>query len=125
MKTRNTVIPSDRRIGYWGHRTIRNISFIKRKDRIKFGVWNARSVNNKVDFISDIVISNNIDIFTITETWITQGKEHSVCMLRDLLPGYKLKSLPRATRGGGLALLYRSDFNAKLNGGQSYVSFEF
>ena len=45
-------------------------------------------------------------------------------MLRDLLPGFTLTSVPRASRGGGLAVLYRNEFSSKVNSGPSYKSFE-
>ena len=45
----------------------------------------------------EIVITNTLDIFVITETWFKQEKEHTLCMLRDLLPGNKLTSLPQTS----------------------------
>ena len=46
-------------------------------------------------------------------------------MLRDLLPTFRITSLPRGSRGGGLAVLYRKDFSPKVNRGRSYASFEY
>ena len=75
--------------------------------------------------LEEIVITNSLDIFVITETWLKQGKEHTFCMLRDLLPGYKLTSLPRTTRGGSLAVLSRNEFTKKVNLGLPNESFEY
>ena len=35
------------------------------------GTMNIQSVRNKTDIIRDIVINQNIDIISLTETWIT------------------------------------------------------
>ena len=72
-----------------------------------------------------MTISNSLDILIITETWLTEGKDHSLCMLRDLLPDFRLTSITRASRGGGLAILYRSSFIPKVNSGPVYSSFEY
>ena len=36
-----------------------------------FALWNARSVKNKTHMISDLVSSQDADVFVITETWLT------------------------------------------------------
>ena len=38
------------------------------KPEIKLGVMNTRSVTNKLDYIFDHIIDNNLDIVTLTET---------------------------------------------------------
>ena len=105
---------------------LRSISrAVARRDRIVFGLWNARSLSNKAVTLSDMTISNSLDILIITETWLTEGKDHSLCMHRDLLPDFRLTSIPRASRGGGLAILYRGSFIPKVNSGPVYSSFEY
>ena len=69
--------------------------------------------------------ANFILIIQLVETWLTEGKDHSLCMLRDLLAGFRLTRIPHASRGGGLAILYRSSFIPKVNSGQVYSSFEY
>lgn len=106
-------------------RNLRNILHVNRKNMIKLGMWNARSVNIKVDSLSDIVISNALDVFIITETWLKQGSEDTLYMLGELLLGYQITSVPRGSRGGGLAILSRKEFTSKMNRGKMYASFEF
>ena len=89
---------------------IGGISYVLTGNLIKLGMWNACSVNNKIVSLAEIVISNSPDDFVITKTWLRQGKEHTLCMLNNLLPGYQLTSLPRASRGGCLAVMSRKEF---------------
>ena len=77
-------------------------------------MWNACSVNNKVASLAEIVITNSLDVFCDNCYWLQQGKEHTICMLREPLPGYQLTSLPRASRGIGLAVLSRKEFTPKI-----------
>ena len=37
---------------------------------LSFAVWNARSINKKAAMICVIIISNRLDIFSITESWL-------------------------------------------------------
>ena len=74
-------------------------------------VFNAQSVGPKekhteiVEFMKD----ECVDILFLTETWMKTHGDESKCV--DLTPpGYKLRSFPRATRGGGLAVIYRDHF---------------
>ena len=91
----------------------------------KLGLWNARSVNNKVAYISELIISNSLDILILTETWLTSGKAHALGLFHDLLPGYTMSNQPHHSRGGGLVILSRSDLTSKINKGPSYKSFEY
>ena len=74
-------------------------------------VFSAQSVGPKekraeiVEFVKD----ECVDILFLTETWMKTHGDESKCV--DLTPpGYKLRSFPRATRGGGLAVIYRDHF---------------
>ena len=61
---KRVVLPSPRRnTCYWNQGNIQNVPLINRKIRIKLGMWDARSVNNKVVSLAEIVISNFLDIF--------------------------------------------------------------
>ena len=74
---------------------------------LNFWCLNARSVNNKTLAISDFILSKNIDICAITETWLAD--QTSSAVLNELIPkGYKLFHRPRAgKREGGLAIIFR------------------
>ena len=52
---------------------------VARRDIIFFGLWNARSLSNKVASLSDLAVSNSLNILIITETWLKEGKYHSLC----------------------------------------------
>ena len=91
----------------------------------KLGLWNARSVNNMVAYISELIISNSLDILILTETWLTSCKAHTLGLFHDLLPGYMISNQPRHSRDGGLAILSRSDLTSKINKGPSYKLFEY
>ena len=41
------------------------------KPEVKLGVMNARSVANKLDYVFDHIIDNNLDIVALTETWLS------------------------------------------------------
>ena len=70
-------------------------------------VFNAQSVGPKekrtktVEFVKD----ECVDISFLTEAWMKTDGDESKCV--DLTPpGHKLRSFPRATRGGGLAVTF-------------------
>ena len=105
-------------------KVLRNISYIPQRNVIRFGLWNARSVNKKVVSISELVISNSLDLLVLTETWL-KPQDHVVGQLLDLLPGYKITNQPRISRGGGLAVLSRSGLTIRTHTGVLYASFEY
>ena len=53
--------------------------------------------------VKDYVVENDIDLLAITETWLLDQDSHATS---ELCPtGYMLHSVPRGSRGGGIALL--------------------
>jgi hypothetical protein len=63
-----------------------------------------------VQFITD----HNVDIFVVTETWLSDSGDDSVCA--DVTPtGYTLRSFPRSGRGGGIALIYKNSLSDHLS----------
>ena len=91
------------------------------------GLWNAHSVNKKVVSISELVISNSLDLLVLTETWLKHGGDHDhvVGQLLDLLPDYEIINQPRISRGCGLAVLSRSELTIRAHTGAPYASFEY
>ena len=86
-----------------------NLKYIQTNDSgFKVAVFNAHSVQRRhrrseiIEFIRD----ENIDILFITETWLKQhGDENK---LKHLTPsGYKIKSVPRGSLGGGILAIFR------------------
>ena len=75
---------------------------------------NVRSVKNKAMSVSILVISRDIDIFAPTETWLGSAIDGHVISI--LVPcGYEFHSVsrPHGTRGGGVAVLYKSGLTLK------------
>jgi hypothetical protein len=67
---------------------------------------NTQSVKNKALSIADFVITQDIDVLAITETWL--GTDIDKQVKKDLVPsGYKVKHVPRPSeqRGGGVAIV--------------------
>ena len=70
---------------------------------------NVRSITNKALSVSDLVVSQDIDILAVTETWLGSAIDQQV--IADLVPkGYTFYSKPRPSgkQGGGVAILFKS-----------------
>ena len=92
--------------------------------KLSMTLFNARSVRNKTATLYDKVVSDNIDLLAITETWLTQDRDDPIiCQLTP--EGYKFHNVPRQsqTRGGGVGLLYKSNIGMKFMS-QEYKTFE-
>lgn len=101
-------------------RNLNNLISIKRQamvsssrkscvEKLKFGLINARSINNKTELIKDIVSDNEIDVLAVTETWLRAGEDNDFVM-RDICPyGFIFTHIPRSTGScGGVGLLYKN-----------------
>jgi len=67
------------------------------------------SVANKRFSIADFMVSRDVDIMALTETWL--GHDNDKQILHDLVPlGYNILQVSRSSgrRGGGVALLFKS-----------------
>ena len=73
---------------------------------------NVRSLRNKTSAFSDFVLSNDLDIVGVTETWLrpsdTQG------LMDEITPaGFQLHQVPRENKkGGGVAVLVRNHIDS-------------
>jgi hypothetical protein len=85
---------------------------------------NLRSVRNKAAQLLDYVITSNVDILVMVETWLTQ---HDSAIRSAITPdGYVFKDHPRQGRpGGGTGVLCRSSMNLKKVDAGEKTSFEF
>lgn len=69
---------------------------------------NPWSVCNKTTSLHDFIIDQSLDLFALTETWLT-GTDNDNVVISALLPkGYSIKHNPRKSRGGGTALIHRT-----------------
>ena len=82
--------------------------------------WNAHSICNKTLLLCEYMLSHDIDIMFLTETWL--GVDDLVVMNEITLPGYTFINVPRPEdKHGGIGILYKSQLNLKLI---SDVAFE-
>ena len=89
---------------------------------MKFCLLNTRSIRNKSTAIKEFVLESKIDILALTETWLDDCDEYSI---RDIIPAnYVFKHIDRASRGGGVGLLYNKAFVFKFKRRYSFKSFE-
>ncbi|KAL8617816.1 hypothetical protein ACOMHN_044916 [Nucella lapillus] len=60
----------------------------------------------KPETISDYILEQKLDIVILTETWLSESGHETSCNL--MTPsGFVLKSYPRASKGGGIAVIFR------------------
>ena len=93
-------------------------------DYIKIGLLNARSVRNKVVDISDSLLSKNISVCAVTETWLTSGDDAILKEFFDM--GYNVLHEPRSSGkcGGGVGVLFKRGLDVRKMNSYSFNSFE-
>ena len=105
----------------------------KSNSNLKFCLLNAQSVKNKYQTINEFILDEKIDICSITETWLHSNDTQ---VSNDLCPdGFEIIQKSRDSkqnnfvikqRGGGVAVVCRQSFNAKLiKSKKDYESFEY
>ncbi|XP_071843988.1 uncharacterized protein [Apostichopus japonicus] len=105
--------------------TVKRISAFHRNRKLSFSLWNARSINNKIAALCSSIVENDTDIFAVTETWIGEHRQCAVSEFKASLSGYDVYQRPRANRkGGGVALIIRSDYKVKKMNSGLFKSFE-
>ena len=118
---------------YSGPKTHRGVSSgvnKRRKEKslgqgLTVGSLNIQSVRNKTDIIRDIVINQNIDILSLTETWITNKEKDDFYVKGLTFPGYEFSHIPRrGNRGyGGVGVLHKASI--KVTCSEKYKSDSF
>ena len=79
-----------------------------------FAVLNTRSVRKKTLPVKDLVVDQDVDIFAITESWLSSESDEFI--IRDLcLTGYEFHNVPRGSRGVDLAFYIRALYISKSN----------
>ncbi len=75
--------------------------------------WNAQSMMNKTTDICDYIVSEQLDVFALSEAWLKGDArdDHAFADISNTLPGYKLHSLARLNkRGDGICVILRDSF---------------
>ena len=87
----------------------------KPNTQCKIGIINVQSVRNKDTFLTQEIITHNIDVTLITETWLNNTPCDIAWLHQSnlLQSGYAISTHNRPTRGGGLALLYKDNMKIK------------
>ena len=86
-------------------------------------LWNAQSINNKINNFIQILEDNDINICCISETWLQTQNNTITAKLKE--SGYTIYHFNRISkRGGGVAILLKSNYKTKFEKSLKYVSFE-
>ena len=76
---------------------------------VKTAIVNIRSLKNKTTSLFDFIVSHNLDVLALTETWLCNDDN---IILNELLPpSYDIRHVDRGRRGGGVALIYKKDIS--------------
>ena len=86
----------------------RNIAPPSQSKLLKFCTCNAQSLRNKSESFVDYIVDNKIDLIARTETWFSESDD--AVKVNCTTANYKLLDCPRLNRrGGGIAIIYRSE----------------
>ena len=99
--------------------------FVQRRQLCNFALVNARSIRNKTLMLNDFIVEHDVDIFSITETWLRDSVfEDFFCS--DICPaGYNFFHNPRTTsHGGGIAVLTKKPFKVVKQQLADFKSFD-
>ena len=88
--------------------------------KLKLAAVNVRSIRQKVEQFQEYVLTQDFDVCTITETWLSKDPDGlDANLLTPSVPpdGYNILSTPRSNGkvGGGIAVVYRKSLNLKLH----------
>ena len=105
-----------------------NLKLVRRRtnNSLNVDLWNARSVRNKSELISDYIMANIIDLMIITETWL--ASEDPVVIKECTPPGYTFLSIPRGNDDchGGIVAIFKSSLKlSNVNIDFKPTNFEF
>lgn len=83
---------------------------IKYQPRARFACWNARSINNKTTAITDFIVSEQLDVMAVTETWLYGDRrdDRTLADIYNSLKDFNIIQVARKnTKGGGVAVFHR------------------
>ena len=75
------------------------------KPEVKLAVMNVRSVGNKLDYVFDHIFDNDLDIVTLTETWLSNEENNNRHVITECSDhGYTLDRVPRNSGSTGFGV---------------------
>ena len=77
---------------------------------MKLFLLNSRSINNKLNQFQNFVYSNKVDIFCVTETWLTDAIYDNEILPTD----YSVYRNDRNSRGGGVMIVINNNICSEL-----------
>ena len=83
-------------------------------NKLKLNLVNTQSIKNKDHLITNLLDEQNIDIFAVTETWLTNRDSNTVWLISTICNTTNLKmqvSNRQDRHGEGIGLIYRSHYN--------------
>ena len=94
------------------------------KSKTNIGLINAQSVRNKTDILHEYILEQNLDLCCFVETWL---KENDDWLIKQLTPnGFDILHHDRKGKtGGGVAVLFKTEYKARLENFPDYSSFEY
>ena len=97
---------------------------------VNFAVWNARSIKarGKAIALCDFVKEEKINMFAITETWLTNSDRdaRALAIINEALPNFDFHHVPRASSsGGGVGFLVHKGFDVNIQPQVKVKSFEY
>ena len=86
-------------------------------------VWNARSLNNKIESFIQSLEDNDIQIGAVGETWFGSSNNYVTAYLRD--HGYNIHHQHRETqKGGGVSIIFSNSITRDQSRVHTFSSFE-
>ena len=106
---------------------LKQIEICRQKEmKLRFAVWNARSIAKKAAIVCDIIQSNKLEILAITESWL--GKNTDDSSITEILNRLKTYSFVHVSResgkGGGVGVFYSKQLSITMNSDNVFKSFE-
>ena len=91
-----------------------NVGTVIQKKCLNFVCLNIRSIRNKTLSLYHFIVSQNVDVLALTETWLCDGPDDLIVINNSVPPGYHIHCVNRQhKRGGGVALIYKKDITFK------------
>lgn len=100
---------------------------LQKSSGLKVGLLNCQSVRNKIDQIHDLIIEKDLDILTLTETWLTPHEKDDFFVNSLELVGYEYWGVPRKGScgyGGGIGFVFKTSLKTLLKSSQDLKTLE-